>query len=101
MYKLTPAPGYLVVEPIPSEKFNESKLATLANDKEHVSTGKVLAVSKYAGVFENYAKEVSTEATEGDLIAYISYTESPLKLNGKELHLLRFDRVTAIISEKK
>lgn len=100
-YTIVPQPGYIVVEPIKSEEFNQTELATLDNEREHISTGKVLAVSEYAGTYENYALQVSTDVVVGDIVGYIQYSESPLKINGEELHLVRFDRITAKIVESK
>lgn len=100
-YTIIPQPGYIVIEPISADEFNTSELATLENEREHIATGKVLAVSEYAGTYENYALQVSTDVVVGDIVGYIQYSESPLKLNGEELHLVRFDRITAKIVESK
>lgn len=98
-YTINPAPGYIIVEPVKSEEFNKSGLATVDDGREHVSTGKVLHVSKYAGTYENYTHQVSTNAKVGDIIAYIQYSEHPIRLNGEELHQVRFDKVTSTIKE--
>lgn len=100
-FKITPQPGFMVVEPINSDELNKSAVATIANDREHVSTGKAIKVSKFAGTFENYGFQVPTEVQEGDIVAYIQYSEYPVKVNGIEYHLVRFDKVTAVISEQK
>lgn len=100
MYKITPQPGYMVVEPIASDELNKTQVATV-QEREHVSTGKVVKVSKFAGTFENYGFQVATEVQEGDIVAYIQYSEYPVKVNGVEYHLVRFDKVTAVISEQK
>lgn len=100
-FKITPQPGYMVVEPIASNDFNKSELAQLENEKEHKAIGKAVKVSKFAGTFENYGFQVSTEVKEGDVVAYQQYTEQPLKVNGVEYHLVRFDKVSAVISEQK
>lgn len=100
-YKITPQPGYIVVEPISEDELNKSELATLENEREHISTGKAIKVSKFAGTFENYGFQFATEVNEGDIVAYIQYSEYPLKVNGQEYHLVRFDKVTAVISEQR
>lgn len=97
-YTAIPQPGYIIVEPIKSEEFNKTELATLDNDKEHASIGKVLSVGGVA-TFANYDDELDTNVKVGDVIAYIQYSESPIKLNGTELHQVRFDQVTSIIVE--
>lgn len=99
MYKAVPQPGYLIVEPIPSDDLNKTELATLADEREHVSTGKVLAVSEYAGTYENFSHQLSTDVVVDDMIAYIKYSEQPIKLNGVELHQVRFDKVVSKIEE--
>lgn len=101
MFRAVPQPGYLIVEPMPSEDFNKTELVILADEREHVSTGKVLAVSEYAGTYENFSHQVSTDITAGDVIAYIKYSEQPIKLNGVELHQVRFDKVVSKIEEAK
>lgn len=100
-YKVTPMPGHIVVRPIPEDEFNKSELATLEDEREHISTGEAIKVSKFAGTFENYGFQFATEVNEGDVIAYTKYSEHPIKINGEELHVVRFDKVIATISEKK
>ncbi len=100
-FKITPMPGYIVVEPISEDDLNKSELATLENEREHISTGKAIKVSKYAGTFENYGFQFASEVKEGDIIAYIQYSEHPLRVNGQEYHVVRFDKVIAVVSEKK
>lgn len=99
-YKIKPAAGYLVVEPISQDEYNKTELATLKNEREHVATGKVIAVSEFAGVYENYGFQFSTDCKVGDTISYIQYSEFPIKLNGQELHQIRFDKVTGTIVEE-
>ena len=101
VFKITPQPGFMVVEPIASNDFNKSELAQLENEKEHIATGKAVKVSKFAGTFENYGFQVATEVKDGDVVAYQQYTEQPLKVNGIVYHLVRFDKVIAVISEQK
>ena len=100
-YKITPQPGYAVVRPISADDFNKTELATLENEREHISTGEVLAVSEYAGSYENFGFQVSTDVKEKDVIAYIQYSEHPVKINGEELHLVRWDKIIATIEESK
>lgn len=100
-YTIKPQAGYIVVEPISSEDFNKTEIATIENERERIATGKVISVSEFAGVFENFAFQFPSEVKVDDVIAYIQYTEHPLKVNGKEYHLVRADKVTAIIEEVK
>lgn len=98
---MNPNPGYIVVEPIESEEFNKSELATVDDGREHVSTGRVIAVSKFAGVFENYGQQVPSDVEVGNTIAYIQYSEHPVRINSTEYHVVRFDKVIAKIDEVK
>ena|SRR3990167_10052415 len=100
-YQLNPAPGYMVVKPISEEVFNETELATIEDTKERISTGEVIAVSKFAGIYENYGFQFSTEAKKGDKVVYKTYTEQAVKLNGEDFSLVRFDNVIATIKESK
>lgn len=98
-YKIVPQPGYAVVRPIPSDDFNKTELATLENEREHITTGEVIAVSEYAGSYENFGFQISTDVKVGDTIAFIQYTEHPVKVNGEELNLVRWDKIIATIEE--
>ena len=100
-YEIHPQAGYMVVEPLSQEELNKSELATVADEKERVSTGKVIAVSEFAGTYENFGFQFPTEVKKGDIIAYMQYSEHPVKVNGSEYHIVRFDKVTATITEKK
>jgi len=100
-YKITPQPGFMVVEPIKSAELNKSELAEVDDGKERISTGKAIKVSKFAGTFENFGFQVPTEVQEGDIVAYVQYTEHPVKVNGVEYHIVRFDKIIAVISEQK
>lgn len=100
-YSIKPQAGYLVVEPISSDELNKSELATIENDREHIATGKVISVSEFAGTFENFGFQVSTDVEKDDVIAYQQYTEHPLKVNGTEYHVVRFDKIIAVIQETK
>ncbi len=100
-YQLKPAPGYMVVKPVSESTFNASELATLEDDKERISTGEVIAVSEFAGTYENYGFQFSSEAKRGDSVVYQTYSEQPIKLNSEDLCLVRFDRILATIKENK
>lgn len=101
-YQLTPAPGYALVVPIKSDDLNKSEIATIENEKEHASTGEVIAIGQGDFVFEGYeGDEDLCFAQVGDIIAYIQYTEYPIRLNGTEYHQVRFDKITGVITEAK
>lgn len=100
-YELYPAPGYMVIKPISEEVFNKTELATLEDEKERISTGEVIAVSEFAGTYENYGFQFSTEAKKGDTVVYRTYTEQAVKLNGEDYSLVRFDNILATIKESK
>lgn len=100
-YKITPQPGHMVVEPIKSAELNKSELAEVEDGKERICTGKAIKVSKFAGTFENFGFQVPTEVQEGDIVAYAQYSEHPLKINGIDYHIVRFDKIIAVISEQK
>ena len=102
MFKVIPQPGFAVVRPMPSDDFNKSELAQVENDKqERIATGEVLAVSKFAGSFENFGFQISTDVKAGDIICYQQYTEHPVRVNGEEIHLVRWDKITATLKETK
>lgn len=101
MYTLVPQPGYAIVKPISADEFNKTELATLEDDIERIATGEIIAVSEFAGSFENFGFQISTDVKAGDTICYIQYSEHPVKLNGEELHIVRWDKITATIKESK
>ena len=100
-YQVKPQAGYLVVKPIGASKFNETELAIPESEVERISTGEVIDVSEFAGTYENFGNQVSTDVKVGDTIAYIQYSEHPIQVNTEEVHVVRFDRVIAVIEEVK
>jgi len=98
-YKLIPEAGYAIIRPIASEDFNKTKLATLKDERERISTGEVIAISKFAGSYENFGFQYSTEVKVGDTVVYIQYSDYPIKLNNEDLHIVRWDKITATIKE--
>ena len=100
MHTVIPQPGHMVVEPMESEELNKTKLATVEDNKQP-AIGKVLSVSEYAGVYENYSGPVSTDVKKGNIIAYIKYSEHRITVDGKDVLLVPFNRVVAVIKERK
>jgi len=63
--------------------------------KEKPQKGKVLAVGK--GAFDEHGGRISMEVKVGDVVLFSKYGPSEIKLNGKDLLVLRQSDVLAII----
>lgn len=100
-FEIVPQAGYMVVEPLSQDEFNKTELATIADDKERMTTGRVVAVSEFAGIYENYGFQFPTEVKVGEIVAYKPYSEHLLRVNNKDYHQVRFDNVTSTIKEVK
>lgn len=100
MFKLLPKPGYIVVEPIPTNEFNKSSLADTTDEKDKISTGRVLVVGGDA-LFENHdGVEFPPSCDVGEFIVYKTFSEQRISIDNKEYALVRFDHIIAEIKEK-
>ncbi len=93
--KLTPTPGYVLVEP--SEKTTQTAggiyLPDNASDKPQAGT--VIAVG--TSVWESGIKEVVSPVKVGDQVVYKKWGGNDVKMNAVEYQFLKFEDILAVI----
>ena len=93
---LTPAPGYLLVDPLLEEKTTASGIVLPDSHEEKPQKGKVVAVGET--MVTDYGTKVSSPCKKGDLIIFKKWAGSEYKPEGevKEFLFVKFDEVLGI-----
>jgi chaperonin GroES len=95
---LRPLADRLVVEPLEQEERTTSGLYIPETAKEKPQQGKVLAVGP--GAFkEDSSDRIPLDVKKGDKVLFAKYAGSDIKLDGKEIKILRESDILAIIEE--
>jgi chaperonin GroES len=93
--KLTPMPGYVLVEP--SEKQTQTAggiyLPDSAGDKPQAGT--VIAIGD--SIWESGVKELKSPVKIGDQVVYKKWGGNDVKMNGVEYQFLKFEDILAVI----
>lgn len=95
---LRPLADRLVVEPLEQEERTSAGLYIPETAKEKPQQGKVLAVGPGA-YKEDSAERIPMDVQKGDKILFAKYAGNEIKLDGKELKILKEGDVLAIIEE--
>ncbi len=95
MAKINPVPGYLLVEPQKIEKTTQSGIVLPDSHEEKPQQGEVLAVGQ--SVFDD-GHEIKSPCKVGDTIIYKEWGGKEYKDEGKDLLILKFEDIMAIIS---
>jgi chaperonin GroES len=96
--KLRPLADRLVVEPTEQEERTATGLYIPETAKEKPQQGTVLAVGP--GAFkEGKSERIAMDVKKGDKILFAKYAGNEIKLDGKELKILRESDVLAVIEE--
>jgi len=93
--KLKPLAGYVLVEPSQKEEKTPSGILLPDTAEEKPQEGKVLACGNAA--YED-GKEIICPVKVGDKIVYKKWGGNEIKVDGKELLLLKFEDLMAIVS---
>ena len=91
---IKPLAGYALVEPQEAEEVTASGIVLPDTAQEKPAQGKVLAVG--APTFVE-GKEVKAEFKVGDSVLYKKWGGDEIKIGGKELKLVKFEDVMAIL----
>lgn len=91
---LTPAPGYLIVEPAKSASKTASGIYLPDSHDEKPQYGQVLSVGD--PIFED-GKEQKSPAIKGQKVVYKKWGGNEVKINDVEYQFLKFDDILAII----
>ena len=94
--QLRPLADRLVVEPLEQEERTASGLFIPETAKEKPQQGLVLAVGP--GAFkEDKAERIPMDVKAGDKILFAKYAGNEIKLDGKEIKILKESEVLAVI----
>lgn len=92
---ITPAPGYVLVEPAKQEKQTTSGLYLPESHTEKPQYGSVLAVG--GKLINDRGVEVSSPAKVGDKVIYKEWGGNEVEIGGTKYQFLRFDDLLAIV----
>ncbi len=96
--KLRPLADRLVIEPLEQEERTASGLYIPETAKEKPQQGRVIAVGPGA-YREGTAERIPMDVKKGDRVLFAKYAGTEVKVNGKELKILKESDVLAIIEE--
>ncbi len=92
--KIKPLAGYALIEPQEAEEVTASGIVLPDTAQEKPAQGKVLAVGA-PGM--DHGKEIKPEFKVGDSVLYKKWGGDEIKTSGKELKLVKFEDVMAIV----
>ncbi|OGY25056.1 MAG: co-chaperone GroES [Candidatus Woykebacteria bacterium RBG_13_40_7b] len=92
--KIKPLAGYALIEPQEAEEVTASGIVLPDTAQEKPQQGKIISVGGAAWVD---GKEVKAEFKTGDLVLYKKWGGDEIKVGGKELKLVKFEDVMAIV----
>ena len=95
---LKPLAGYVLIEPAPKETKTASGIVLPESAEEKPQEGKVLACG--APLYEE-GKEIVCPVKVGDKVVYKKWGGNEIKVEGKELLLIKFEDLMAIVEAKK
>lgn len=90
---LKPTAGYVLVEPVESEKQTSSGIVLPESHEEKPSKGKVL---KVGGAIYAEGHETLSPAKVGDVVVYKKWGGNEYKIEDKELLFIKFEDILAI-----
>jgi len=93
---IKPLAGYVLIEPAPKETKTASGILLPESAEEKPQEGKILACGDSA-VIEG--KEVKCPVKVGDKVVYKKWGGNEIKDSGKELLLIKFDDLMAIVTK--
>lgn len=95
--KVKPLMGYVLVEPQEAEKATASGIILPETAQEKPAQGKVIAVGEDL-VLEN-GRVVKCPVGVEDLVVYKKWGGDEIKVAGKELKLVKFDDLMAVLEK--
>lgn len=94
--KVTPTPGYVLVQPAEQETQTASGIILPTNDSEKPQHGTVLAVGADAMID---GAKVSSPVKKGDTVIYKKWGGNDFKVGETEYQFLKFEDVLATVSK--
>lgn len=92
---ITPAPGYLVIEPKKKQSSTESGIYLAPSNQDKPQEGTVLAIG--GAYITDFGIKKDTDIKKGDVVIYREWGGKEYKENGVDLLLMKFDDVMATI----
>ena len=93
---IKPLAGYVLIEPAPKETKTASGIVLPESADEKPQEGKVLACGD--AIYE-HGKEVVCPVKVGDKVVYKKWGGNELKVEGKELLLIKFEDLMAVVTK--
>lgn len=97
--KLQPLGDRVIVKPIESEEVTKGGIVLPDTAKEKPQEGKVLAVGP--GRLSEDGKRIAMDVKVGDVVLYVKYGGTEVKIEGEELMVLRESDILAKKVSKK
>ena len=91
---IKPLSGYALIEPQEAEEITASGIVLPDTAQEKPAQGKVIAVG---GPIKHPEHEEKAQFNVGDIVLYKKWGGDEIKIEGKELKLVKFEDVMAIV----
>ncbi|KKU45984.1 MAG: 10 kDa chaperonin [Microgenomates group bacterium GW2011_GWC2_46_7] len=93
--KLTPMPGYVLVEPAEKATQTAGGIYLPDNASDKPQAGTVIAVGE--SIWESGVKEVKSPVKVGDAVVYKKWGGNDVKMGTIEYQFLKFEDILAVI----
>lgn len=93
--KLTPMPGYVLVEPSQKQTQTAGGIYLPDNAGDKPQAGTVIAIGD--SIWESGVKELKSPVKVGDQVVYKKWGGNDVKMNGVEYQFLKFEDILAVI----
>ena len=96
---IKPLAGYLLIEPQEAETKTASGIILPDSAAEKPQQGKVLAVGD--DIVTEHGTKIASPVKVGDTVIYKKWGGDEIKMDSKELKLVKFDDLMAIVENEK
>ena len=96
--KVTPLHDRVIVKPAEKAEKTAGGIIIPDNAKEKPSEGKVVAVGE--GLRDDHGKRISLDVKKGDRVLFQKWGGAEVKVDGKELIILKESDILAVIESK-
>lgn len=93
--KLTPMPGYVLVEPVEKQTQTAGGIYLPDNASDKPQAGTVIAVGE--SIWESGVKEIKSPVKVGDHVVYKKWGGNDVKIGTVEYQFLKFEDILAVI----
>jgi chaperonin GroES len=95
---IKPLAGYLLIEPKEAETKTASGIILPESATEKPQQGTVVAVGD--SIYTDSGKELASPVKKGDVVIYKKWGGDEIKIDGKEMKIVKFDDLMALVEEK-